>query len=355
MNPDTLKTQTNLDREAIQLWLQQQPPHQRRDRHLWVREFVTFVEKPLAVVTLADVLAFAQTLATRRIPPSQAQARLSALKSLFAYWYHRGLLPVNIPLEQWPKVRVKGRSPDGSKTLAGVLAKLESTLRHRSRPGSRKTHQTRAWFLCVVCLAGVTLTIASHLNSQAETLEQVTLSQQSPRAKPQNVAALKAAYVYAFLDTIAWAEGTAGPDAYRMQFTGTLFSSFEDHPREIKCGWSYGSRLCSDAAGKYQFLSTTWDRMAKKIGAEDFSPANQDRAVIALLEEYGVLEDIEAGWFDYSAIQVIPVWPSFQDVGNGDLATAIARLEQVYQQKLRKHSLQQTALQQKSKSSDLDL
>ena len=350
MNQETLKTQIPPDGEAIQFWLQEQPPHERRDRRLWVKEFLAFVGKPLAVVTLADVRAFAQTLAARRIPPKQAQARLSVLKSLFAYWYRQGQLPVNIPLQHWPKVRVKRQSPSGSAIFTGVLSNLKSTLRQRFGQPSRKpsTPQKRAAFWGGVCLAGVALAIPAHFNSRGETTEEVTISQPSPQVRRQRVESLKAAHVKAFLDTIAWAEGTAGPNAYRMQFTGTKFSSFQDHPREIRCGSSYGARLCSDAAGRYQFLSTTWDRMAKKIGASDFSPANQDRAVIALLDEYGVLEDIEAGAFAYAAIQVIPVWPSFEDVGNGDRARAIARLEQVYQKKLRQHSRKQAGFHKKN-------
>lgn len=345
MNPDTLKTQIPPDCEAIQFWLQQQPPQQRRDRRLWVKEFLAFVGKPLAVVTLADVRAFAQTLAARRIPPAQAQARLSVIKSLFAYWYRQGQLPVNIPLQHWPKVRVKGQSLSGSAILTGMLLDLKSTFRQKFGRRSRKpsTRQKQAAFWGGVCLAGVALAIPAHFNAPGETTEEVTIFQPSPPVRRQTVASLKAAHVQAFLDTIAWAEGTAGPNAYRMQFTGTKFSSFQDHPREIKCGSSYGSRLCSDAAGRYQFLSTTWDRMAKKIGASDFSPKNQDRAAIALLDEYGVLEDIEAGAFAYAVIQLIPVWPSFLDVGNGDRTRAIAQLEQVYQQQLRKHSLGQPA------------
>ncbi|MCT7983413.1 glycoside hydrolase family protein [Laspinema sp. A4] len=343
MNPDPLNPQIHGDRAAIQLWLQQQPPHKRRDRCLWVREFLAFVGKPLAVVTLVDVRAFAQSLAARGIPPRQAQARLSVIKSLFTYGYRQGQWPVNIPLQHWPKVRVKGPSPSGSAILTEIWSHLESTLRQRFGRRSRKpvTPQKQAVFWSGVCLAGVALVIPAHLNSQAETPEEITLSQPTPQVRRQRVADLKAAHVQAFLDTIAWAEGTAGPSAYRMQFTGTEFASFQDHPREIRCG----SGLCSDAAGRYQFLSTTWDRMAKKIGASDFSPANQDRAAIALLDEYGVLEDIEAGSFTYAVIELIPVWPSFHDVGNGDRARAIARLEQVYQQKLRKHSFEQVAFQ----------
>ena len=91
----------------------------------------------------------------------------------------------------------------------------------------------------------------------------------------------------AMLATISYAEGTSGPNGYRTQFTGTLFSGFADHPREIRCSGS----LCSDAAGKYQFLSTTWDG----LGLADFTPQNQDRGAIALIASRGATADVEAG------------------------------------------------------------
>ncbi len=43
-------------------------------------------------------------------------------------------------------------------------------------------------------------------------------------------------------------------------FTGTKFTGFEDHPRKLNTSGA----LTSDAAGAYQFLSTTWDE-AKSI------------------------------------------------------------------------------------------
>ena len=85
----------------------------------------------------------------------------------------------------------------------------------------------------------------------------------------------------ALLEAISQAEGTAGPDGYRTMFTGKKFSGFKDHPRQKQIGGG----LESDAAGKYQFLSTTWDTCVKALGLSDFSPANQDKAALWLVKK----------------------------------------------------------------------
>lgn len=93
----------------------------------------------------------------------------------------------------------------------------------------------------------------------------------------------------AWLDLIAWCEGTSGPDGYRTCFTGAKFDSFADHPRKVHCA----GRLCSDAAGRYQFLSTTWDECRRALGLPDFSPASQDQAALYLIDRRGALENID--------------------------------------------------------------
>lgn len=90
----------------------------------------------------------------------------------------------------------------------------------------------------------------------------------------------------AFLDTVAYAEvGSRGHcDGYNIKQGFGTFSSYADHPREIVTAGGYSS----DAAGRYQFLSTSWDDFAGKLGLRDFSPANQDRAALQYLSELGV-------------------------------------------------------------------
>ncbi len=95
------------------------------------------------------------------------------------------------------------------------------------------------------------------------------------------------ANVKAFLDTIAFAEGTN--DSYNIIFSFARFQSFAGHPRRLMCSGAY----CSDAAGRYQIKSTTWDDVRRVIGVSDFSPASQDRAAIQLIKWRGGLDDVE--------------------------------------------------------------
>lgn len=86
----------------------------------------------------------------------------------------------------------------------------------------------------------------------------------------------------ALLSTVAYAEGTR--DRYDIIFSFATFSSYADHPRRVLCSSGY----CSDAAGRYQFLSTTWDWVASSLALSDFSPASQDRAALWLMSYRGV-------------------------------------------------------------------
>ncbi len=68
--------------------------------------------------------------------------------------------------------------------------------------------------------------------------------------------------VSAFLDVIAYAEGTQayGPqDGYNVMFTHVFFRDYSRHPDIINCGGGW----CSDAAGRYQFLFQTWEEVRR--------------------------------------------------------------------------------------------
>lgn len=95
----------------------------------------------------------------------------------------------------------------------------------------------------------------------------------------------------AFLKMLRVGEGTSGEDGYYTMFTGVPFSSFNDHPRQLQ----RANGLVSDAAGAYQFLSTTWDQVATALGLTDFSPQSQDLAAIELIRRRCAYDDVIAG------------------------------------------------------------
>jgi muramidase (phage lysozyme) len=98
---------------------------------------------------------------------------------------------------------------------------------------------------------------------------------------PQRANGVVPALHRTLLDTIAYAEGTRGrgQDGYNVQFSYVYFSSCVDHPRRIQSSGGYSS----DAAGRYQFLSTTWD----SLGYAAFTPDNQDRGGMKLVAQRG--------------------------------------------------------------------
>jgi len=92
--------------------------------------------------------------------------------------------------------------------------------------------------------------------------------------------------VRAFLDTLAFAEGTRAN--YNYIFTFVTFNSYADHPRRKICSGG----LCSTAAGRYQFLSKTWDGLAPGLGLGDFTPPNQEKAALEIIRRQGAYNNV---------------------------------------------------------------
>ncbi|MBI2388829.1 MAG: SH3 domain-containing protein [Deltaproteobacteria bacterium] len=81
----------------------------------------------------------------------------------------------------------------------------------------------------------------------------------------------------ALLDTIAYAEGTKGHgyDGYNILYAYRTISDCNRHPNRVICSGAY----CSSAAGRYQFLNTTWNG----LGLPNFRPENQTRGAMTLI------------------------------------------------------------------------
>ena len=97
--------------------------------------------------------------------------------------------------------------------------------------------------------------------------------------------------IVAALHTIASVEVTdMDMKGYSKLVGGTYITLSSDHPRILVAD------VNSDACGRYQFLSTTWDEINSRIGPLDFSnPRHQDIACIDRIETRGSLEKIISG------------------------------------------------------------
>lgn len=121
----------------------------------------------------------------------------------------------------------------------------------------------------------------------------------------------------AFLDMISYAEGTLGPNGYRTMFGNGLFDNFADHPRQrFAFTNKVGAKLYTTAAGRYQFLSRTWDTLKARLQLPDFGPESQDLAALELIRERGALADVDAGRLSVALKKVAPIWASLPGAGH---------------------------------------
>jgi muramidase (phage lysozyme) len=128
--------------------------------------------------------------------------------------------------------------------------------------------------------------------------------------------------IQAFLKLIRVPEGTSSEDGYRIMFTGKRFSSFADHPRLLQCAGD----LCSDAAGAYQFLSTTWD----SLNLPDFSPENQDKGAIELIKRRGAYQNIIDGNIRTALDKCSWEWASLPPGRYGQPSISYAECDQLF-------------------------
>ena len=112
------------------------------------------------------------------------------------------------------------------------------------------------------------------------------------------------------LDLISYTEHTQG-NGYYTAFGGGRLSSLADHPRYRKPFRQTDGKInYTSAAGKYQFLKSTWDGLARKYGFSDFSPQNQDLGAVALLIQRGAMPHLLKGDFANAIAKSGAEWAS---------------------------------------------
>jgi tape measure domain-containing protein len=144
--------------------------------------------------------------------------------------------------------------------------------------------------------------------------------------------------VKAFLDTIAYAEGTANmPNkGYNTLFGYGQFSSFADHPRRRI---PFGSTT-SSASGRYQIMDFTWDEEKAKLGLKDFSPFSQDLVALSRILMRGGLDELLKGDIRGAINATRKEWASFPGANYpGQGMKRMEDLLKVYEQFLQKYQL----------------
>lgn len=145
-------------------------------------------------------------------------------------------------------------------------------------------------------------------------------------------AADDASNVSAFLDMLAYAEGTprfGSEDGYNVIVGGGLFHDYSDHPRKSISLPRYGIR--STAAGRYQFLIGTWDDLAKRFNLKDFTPSSQDAGAIQLIRQCRALALVHDGKVREAIHACRRIWASLPGAGYGQREVATDELVDVYQ------------------------
>lgn len=110
--------------------------------------------------------------------------------------------------------------------------------------------------------------------------------------------------------------------AYNIFYGGARFNDLSDHP--VNTGEMKPIKLpdamcravgrlpgcVTTAAGAYQIIRPTWNRVREALGLPDFSPSSQDKAAIYLLEESGAMERIGLDDIEGAIAKAAPVWAS---------------------------------------------
>lgn len=139
----------------------------------------------------------------------------------------------------------------------------------------------------------------------------------------------------AFLDMIAWAEGTDNgrqrtmDRGYDVVVGGDNFTGYADHPRILVS--LPALKIKSTAAGRYQLLSRYWDAYRNSLGLPDFGPLSQDKVAIQQIRERKAIQQIERGDFEGAVRSVKNIWASMPGAGYSQHEQHILKLAAAYE------------------------
>ena len=109
-----------------------------------------------------------------------------------------------------------------------------------------------------------------------------------------------------YLDLLAYTEGTE-KHGYNTTFGGGRIEDLSQHPNKV---WGRTGDGATTATGRYQFLGSTFNEQAKKLGLNDFGGQSQDLAAVNLMAERGAINDIINGDIDKANRKLSSTWAS---------------------------------------------
>lgn len=145
----------------------------------------------------------------------------------------------------------------------------------------------------------------------------------------------------AFLDMLAWSEGTAGigDDGYNVlvgsrKTQAILFTSYADHPRlfvRLRADdpkTPQNEELVSSAAGRYQLLGRFFEPYKAQLRLPDFGPVSQDQIAAQQIRERSALVVIESGDLAEAVRRCSSIWASLPGNNYGQYQQKLTDLRQ---------------------------
>ena len=143
----------------------------------------------------------------------------------------------------------------------------------------------------------------------------------------------------AMLDTIAFAEGTG--DRYDYLYGYGTFDVNGPHPNITVTSGGYSST----AAGRYQFLYSTWQDTIPKIPEPDIMlPANQDQAALQRINDRGALEEVDNGNIEDAILKLNQEWASFPGSPYGQPTRSMAELLSYFSDRMNGYEVKKNLL-----------
>lgn len=146
-----------------------------------------------------------------------------------------------------------------------------------------------------------------------------------------NLDAVTAAYgeanCKAFLRVIRERESSQDDSAYTVINGGSHFTAPPWRHPWHGIPTTQGAR----ASGAYQYLGTTWARVAEALGfGEDFSPINQDLGAVYLIAGRGALSDVLSGRVAEACVKLRPEWTSLPGAAEASPNWTMDKVREVF-------------------------